>query len=102
MRMIPASPYDNQSRAELVVFDRLKAAFSRNPELRLTAFHSLNLTRHATRRFGVLEFIAGMPPQQKRWGSCLTPSYMFALYPRRRWDRSTAGLFATLPGGIIL
>jgi hypothetical protein len=62
MRMIPASPYDNQSRAELLVFDRLKAAFNKSPQLRLTAFHSLNLTRHASKRFGEIDFlIVGQP-----------------------------------------
>ena len=57
MRMIPSSPYDNRSRAELLVFDRLKAAFQRRPELGLTAFHSLNLTRHARKRFGEIDFL---------------------------------------------
>ena len=57
MRMIPASPYDNRSRAELTVFDRLKVAFQDKPQFRLTAFHSLNLTRHATKRFGEVDFV---------------------------------------------
>ena len=62
MRMIPASPYDNRSRAELLVFDRLKAAFNGSPQLRLTAFHSLNVTRHATKRFGEIDFlVVGRP-----------------------------------------
>lgn len=62
MRMIPSSPYDNQSRAELLVFDRLKVAFNQTPQLRLTAFHSLNLTHHATKRFGEIDFlIVGRP-----------------------------------------
>ena len=57
MRMIPASPYDNRSRAELTVFDRLKVAFQDQPQSGLTAFHSLNLTRHATKRFGEVDFV---------------------------------------------
>lgn len=57
MRMIPASPYDNRSRAELIVFDRLKVAFKDKPQFQLTAFHSLNLTRHATKRFGEADFV---------------------------------------------
>lgn len=62
MQMIPATPHDTQSRAELVVFDRLKAAFARDDGLRLTAFHSLNLTHHAYKRFGEIDFvIVGRP-----------------------------------------
>jgi hypothetical protein len=63
MQMIPATPhFDTQSRAELVVFDRLKAAFARDDGLRLTAFHSLNLTHHAYKRFGEIDFvIVGRP-----------------------------------------
>lgn len=57
MRMIPASPYDNRSRAELKVFDRLKVAFNDKPQFRLTGCHSLNLTRHATKRFGEVDFV---------------------------------------------
>jgi hypothetical protein len=46
----------------LVVFDRLKAAFAQDAELRLTAFHSLNLTHHAHKRFGEIDFlIVGRP-----------------------------------------
>ncbi len=62
MQMIPAPPHDTQSRAELVVFDRLKAAFAHDDGHRLTAFHSLNLTRHAYKRFGEIDFlIVGRP-----------------------------------------
>jgi len=62
MQMIPATPHDTKSRAELLVFDRLKAAFPRDDSNRLTAFHSLNLTHHAYKRFGEIDFlIVGRP-----------------------------------------
>ena len=62
MQMIPATPHDTHSRAELLVFDRLKAAFVHDTQLRLTAFHSLNLTHHAYKRFGEIDFlIVGRP-----------------------------------------
>ena len=62
MQMIPATPHDTKSRAELVVFDRLKAAFAHDDGHRLTAFHSLNLTHHAYKRFGEIDFlIVGRP-----------------------------------------
>jgi hypothetical protein len=62
MQMIPATPHDTRSRAELLVFDRLKAAFAHDDGHRLTAFHSLNLTHHAYKRFGEIDFlIVGRP-----------------------------------------
>lgn len=62
MQMIPATPHDTKSRAELRIFDRLKAAFAHDNALRLTAFHSLNLTHHAYKRFGEIDFlIVGQP-----------------------------------------
>ena len=62
MQMVPATPHDTKSRAELVVFDRLKAAFAHDDGHRLTAFHSLNLTHHAYKRFGEIDFlIVGRP-----------------------------------------
>jgi len=46
----------------LRVFDQLTAAFSGAADRRLTAFHSLNLTRHADKRFGEIDFlIVGRP-----------------------------------------
>ena len=60
--MIPATPHNTHSRAELHVFDRLKATFVHDTELKLTAFHSLNLTHHAYKRFGEIDFlIVGRP-----------------------------------------
>ncbi len=62
MQMIPATPHDTKSRAELLVFDRLKAAFAHDERHRLTAFHSLNLTQHAYKRFGEIDFlVVGRP-----------------------------------------
>ena len=57
MQMIPATPYNNQSRAELDVFDALRTAFTSDNDLGLTAYHSLNLTHHATKRFGEIDFL---------------------------------------------
>ncbi len=57
MRMIPSTPHRTESRAELRIFDRLKAAFADDVDLRLTAFHSLNLTCHRYKRFGEIDFL---------------------------------------------
>ncbi len=62
MQMIPATPHGTDSRAEMHVFDRLKAAFVHDTQFKLTAFHSLNLTHHAYKRFGEIDFlIVGRP-----------------------------------------
>jgi hypothetical protein len=62
MEMIPAIPHGTHSHAEKRVFDRMRAAFSDVPDRRLTAYHSLNLTRHAYKRFGEIDFlICGLP-----------------------------------------
>ncbi len=62
MEMIPTVPHGTHSHAEKRVFDRLRAAFSDVPDRRLTAYHSLNLTRHAYKRFGEIDFlICGLP-----------------------------------------
>lgn len=62
MRIIPSTPHHTGSRAELRIFDRLRAAFAGDDRLRLTAFHSLNLTRHAYKRFGEIDFlVVGRP-----------------------------------------
>jgi hypothetical protein len=55
MRMIPAQPHDTHSRAELRVFDQLRAAFA--DDARWFALHSLNLPRHAYKRFGEIDFV---------------------------------------------
>ena len=59
MRMIPAQPHDTHSRAELRVFDQLRAAFA--DDARWFALHSLNLPRHAYKRFGEIDFVVCGP-----------------------------------------
>ncbi len=55
MQIIPSSPYSNNSKAELIVFDKLRESFANNPMY--LAFHSLNLTAHAKKRFGEADFV---------------------------------------------
>ena len=55
MQIIPSSPYNNNSKAELRVFDKLRESFVNNPMY--LAFHSLNLTTHAKKRFGEADFV---------------------------------------------
>ncbi|MCX6877311.1 MAG: NERD domain-containing protein/DEAD/DEAH box helicase [Verrucomicrobia bacterium] len=55
--MIPSTPRHTGSRAERRVFDRLREAFTDDPECSPVAFHSLNLTRHAYKRFGEIDFL---------------------------------------------
>lgn len=57
MRMLPSTPYRTGSRAELKVFDRLRAAFADRADWHLTALHSLNLPTHAYKRFGEIDFV---------------------------------------------
>jgi len=61
MRMIPASPYNRKSRAELRVFDALKRSVPQDTRNEYVAYHSLNLTRHARKRFGELDFVICCP-----------------------------------------
>jgi len=62
MDMIPSIPHGTHSHAEKRVFDRIRAAFSDMPDKKLTAYHSLNLTRHEYKRFGEIDFlICGLP-----------------------------------------
>jgi hypothetical protein len=56
MQMIPAIPHGTHSRAEKRVFDLLQAAFRNSPE-EYTVYHSINLTRHAYKRFGEIDFL---------------------------------------------
>jgi hypothetical protein len=58
MRMIPDTPHGTHSLAEKRVFDRLRAAFAGGD---YTAYHSLNLTRHAYKRFGEIDFLVCGP-----------------------------------------
>lgn len=57
MRMIPSFPHKTDSSGERRVFDRLRAAFEHGQDSDRTAFHSLNLTRHAYKRFGEIDFV---------------------------------------------
>jgi len=61
MQMIPATPHGTHSRAEKRVFDLLRVAFKDSTK-EYTAYHSINLTRHAYKRFGEIDFlICGRP-----------------------------------------
>lgn len=55
MKIIPASPYKTNSRAEYRIFDKLRESFVNNNKY--LAFHSLNLTRHETKKFGEADFV---------------------------------------------
>lgn len=55
MNMVPSVPYATESIAEKRVFDRLSLIFEDDNSY--TAFHSLNLTRHAYKRFGEIDFV---------------------------------------------
>ena len=57
MRMIPDTPYVTHSNAEKRAFDRLRAAFNEPGVRDLVCYHSLNLTRHAYKRFGEVDFL---------------------------------------------
>ncbi|MBK5939093.1 NERD domain-containing protein [Halochromatium roseum] len=70
MKLIPSTPRETNSSAERRVFDRLRTAFRQDQssgreqapfelgqQSALTAFHSLNLTRHAYKRFGEIDFV---------------------------------------------
>jgi hypothetical protein len=61
MRMIPDTPYGTRSAAEKRVFDRLKVASFDEKKGIYTAYHSLNLTRHARKRWGEIDFLICCP-----------------------------------------
>jgi hypothetical protein len=61
MRMIPKQPLDTGSRAELRVFDLLRAAFSGADQSDWFAMHSLNLPWHQYKRFGEIDFVVCGP-----------------------------------------
>jgi hypothetical protein len=62
MLMIPATPHGTQSQAEKRLFDRLRAMPIDPQDEPLVAYHSLNLTHHAHKRFGEIDFlICGVP-----------------------------------------
>lgn len=54
MKMLPATPYGTHSKAEKLVFDKLRAISLHEDML---ALHSINLTRHAYKRFGEIDFV---------------------------------------------
>lgn len=55
MTIVPHKPYETNSRAEYRVFDKLRESFVNNPKY--LAFHSLNLTKHKTKKFGEADFV---------------------------------------------
>jgi hypothetical protein len=55
--MIPGIPHDTHSHAEQRVFDRLRTAFADEEDNSLVAYHSFNLTHHAYKRFGEIDFL---------------------------------------------
>jgi hypothetical protein len=59
--MIPATPHGTNSQAEKKIFDLLRHAFPEDKKNEFTAFHSLNLTRHAYKRFGEIDFLVCCP-----------------------------------------
>jgi len=61
MLMIPDTPHGTHSQAEKRVFDRLRAAFVNKNDGAYKAYHSLNLTRHAYKRFGEIDFLICCP-----------------------------------------
>jgi hypothetical protein len=62
MRMIPSTPHDTRSRAELAVFDCLRSlSLTAAGSEQSVAFHSLNLTRHPKKRFGEIDFLVTSP-----------------------------------------
>lgn len=61
MRMIPDTPHRTHSQAEKRVFDRLRVSFASDKVEAYTAYHSLNLTRHAYKRFGEMDFLICCP-----------------------------------------
>jgi hypothetical protein len=55
MKIIPNSPYKTDSRAEYRIFEKIRESFVNNPKY--IAFHSLNLTKHETKKFGEADFV---------------------------------------------
>lgn len=61
MRMIPSQPFDNESKAELRLFDLLRKTFNGPDQNGWFAMHSLNLPRHERKRFGEIDFLVCGP-----------------------------------------
>jgi hypothetical protein len=55
MNLIPSHPHETSSKAEYRLFSKLKEVYS--SENGYTAFHSMNLTRHKTKRTGEADFV---------------------------------------------
>ncbi len=55
MHIIPASPYNTNSTAEYRVFEKIRESFVN--DTKYFAFHSLNLTKHKSKRFGEADFV---------------------------------------------
>jgi hypothetical protein len=55
MEIIPSTPYSTHSLAEIRVFNKLRESFVN--DFSYVAFHSLNLTKHKTKRFGEADFV---------------------------------------------
>ena len=61
MHMIPDTPHGTHSEAEKRIFDKFRALFFNEKNGGYTAYHSLNLTRHAYKRFGEIDFLICCP-----------------------------------------
>lgn len=61
MQMIPSQPHATPSMAEKRVFDQLRAALESADRTGWFAMHSLNLPRHAYKRFGEIDFVVCGP-----------------------------------------
>ena len=59
MKLIPTTPKNNHSQAEIKVFDRLLAAFPN--EQQFTAYHSLGLSEHEYKKVGEADFVIICP-----------------------------------------
>ena len=59
MRLVPGTPKNNNSQAEIKIFDRLLAAFPDNKLF--TAYHSLGLSEHAYKKVGEADFVIVCP-----------------------------------------
>jgi hypothetical protein len=55
MQIVPSKPYKTDSKAENRVFDKLRESFVNDNKY--LAFHSLNLTKHKTKKFGEADFV---------------------------------------------
>lgn len=55
--MLPSTPFDTGSRAELRVFDLLREIRPDDPQDEFLGFHSLSLGNHPRQRFGEIDFL---------------------------------------------